>query len=74
MTLNCVKLGRPVTFVKYLDSVVSLIFLKKTLIWNKITFLSSKSLNLSGLVQNEPLTSIYKKITNTPISIRFITA
>ena len=38
MTLNRVKLGRAVTFVKYLASVVSLIFLTLTLIWNKITF------------------------------------
>ena len=38
MTLNRVKLGRVVTFIKYLASVVSLIFLPKTLIWNKITF------------------------------------
>ena len=32
MTLNCVKLGRAVAFIKYLASVVSLIFLPKTLI------------------------------------------
>ena len=38
MSLNCIKLGRAVTFVKYLASVVSLIFLALTLIWNKITF------------------------------------
>ena len=38
MTLNRVKLGRAVTFVKYLASVVSLVFLALTLIWNKITF------------------------------------
>ena len=38
MTLNRVKLGRAVTFIKYLASVVSLIFLALTLIWNKITF------------------------------------
>ena len=35
MILNCVKL---VTFMKYLASIVSLIFQAKTLIWNKITF------------------------------------
>ena len=35
MTLNSVKLGRAVTFMKYHASVVSLIFLAKTLIWNK---------------------------------------
>ena len=39
MTLNCVKLGRAITFMKYLASVVSLIFPQKT--WNKTTFLAS---------------------------------
>ena len=40
MTLNRVKLGRAVTFIKYLASVVSLIFLALNLIWNKIMFLA----------------------------------
>ena len=62
MTLNCVKLGRAVTFMKYLASVVSLIFLAKTLIWNKITFPASNLLNFAELVVNEPMKSIYKKI------------
>ena len=62
MTLNCVKLGRAVTFMKHLASVVSLIFLAKTLIWNKITFPASNLLNFAELVENEPLKSIYKKI------------
>ena len=62
MTLNRIKLGRVVTFMKYLASVVSLIFLAKTLIWNKITFPASNSLNLAELVVNEPMKSIYKKI------------
>ena len=74
MTLNRVKLGRAVTFMKYLASVVSLIFLAKILIWNKITFPASILLNFAELVENEPLKSIDKKITNIPISIRFITA
>ena len=69
MTLNCVKLGPAVTFMKYLASVVSLMFLAKTLIWNKITFPSSNLLNLSELVVNEPMKSIYKKITNIPFSL-----
>ena len=34
------KLGRAVTFVKYLFGVVSLMFPSKTLNWNKITFLA----------------------------------
>ena len=62
MNLNRVKLGRAVTFMKYLASVVSLIFLAKTLIWNKITFPASNLLNLAELVVNEPSNSIYKKI------------
>ena len=48
MTLNRVKLGHPVTFIKFFDGVVSLIFLAKTLIRNKITFPASNSLNLGG--------------------------
>ena len=35
MTLNREKLGRELTFMKYLASVVSLIFLPKRLIWKK---------------------------------------
>ena len=62
MTLNRVKLGCAVTFMKHLASVVSLIFLTKTLIYNKITFPASNSLNLAELVVNEPMKSIYKKI------------
>ena len=53
MTLNCVKLRREVIFMKYLGSVVSLIFLPKTLIWNKITFPASSSVNLAEMVVNE---------------------
>ena len=53
MTLNCVKLGRAVTFMKYLASIVFLIFLAKALIWNKMTFPVSNSLNLADLVVNE---------------------
>ena len=76
MTLNCLKLGSAVTFMKYLAGVVSLIFLAKTLIWHKITFPASNLLNFAELVENEPLKSIYnkKKTTNIPIFIRFITA
>ena len=72
MTLNRVKLGRAVTFMKYLANLVSLIYLMKTLIWNKITFTASNSLNLAGLMVNEPMESIYKKFTNIPLPIRFI--
>ena len=61
MTLNRVKLGGAVTFMKYLASVVSLIFLPKTLIWNKITFLASILLNFAELVENVLMKSICKK-------------
>ena len=44
------KLGRAVTFIKYLASVVSLTFIPKTLIWNKITFSASNSLNFAELI------------------------
>ena len=72
MTLNRVKLGRAVTFMKYLANLVSLIYLVKPLIWNKITFTASNSSNLAELMVNEPMKSIYKKFTNIPLSIRFI--
>ena len=52
MTLNRVKLGCAVTFVKDLAGIVSLIFLSKTLIWNKITFPTSDSLILVELIEN----------------------
>ena len=38
MNLDRVKVERSATFMKYLASVVSLIFLPKSLIWNKITW------------------------------------
>ena len=47
MTVNRVKLGREIMFMKYFASVVSLIFLPKTLIWNKITLPALNSLNLA---------------------------
>ena len=61
MTLNRVKLGRAVTFTKYLASVISLIFIPKNLIWNKTTFPASYSLNFTNLVENELMESISKK-------------
>ena len=51
-----------VSFMKYLSSVVSLIFLPKTLIWNKTTFSASNSLNFAELVGNELMKNISKKI------------
>ena len=64
MTLNRLKLGRTVTFMKYLASVVSFIFLPKTLTWNKITFPTSTLLNFAELVENELIKSISKKFSN----------
>ena len=61
MTLNHVKLGLAVTFMKYLASVVSLIFLTKTLLCNKITLLTSNSLNFAELVENELIKNISKE-------------
>ena len=51
-TLNHVKLGHAVIFLKYRASIVCLIFLPKILNWNNITFLASNLLNLAGLVVN----------------------
>ena len=73
MTFNRVTLGRAVTFMKYLASVVSLISLPKTLIWNKITF-PALNWNLAELLVNDLRESVAKKITNIPFRIRFITA
>ena len=63
MTLNRVKLGRAVTFMKYLASTVFLIFPAKTLIWNKITFPVSNLLNLEELVLNQSMKSTSKIFT-----------
>ena len=60
MTLNRVKPGRAVTFMIYVASVVSLILLTKTLLWNKITFPTSVSLNFAELIENELIKSISK--------------
>ena len=62
MTFNRVKLGHAVTFMKYRASIVSLIFLPKTLNLNRITFLASNWLNLSELVANELKEYLQKKL------------
>ena len=49
MIIYRVKLGHAVTFTKHLDCVVSLIFLPKNLIWNKIKFSSSSLLMVNEL-------------------------
>ena len=68
MTPNRLKLGRAVTFMKYLASVVSLIFLAKTLIWNKINFPTLNLMNVAELVVNEPMKSICQKIYQNSFS------
>ena len=50
MALNRLKLGRAVTFMKCLAGAVSLIYLAKTLIWSRVTFPTSNSLNFADLV------------------------
>ena len=63
MTLNRVKLGHAVLFMKYLASVVCLIFLPKTLNWNKTTFPASNSHILGGeLVENALIEKISTKV------------
>ena len=59
--LNRVKLVRALNLMEYLASVALLIFLQKTLIWNKITFQGSNSLNLAELLVNQLTKSISKK-------------
>ena len=70
MALNRVKPGH----VKYLASVVSLIFLLKTLIKNTITFLTSNSLNIAELVENELMKRISKKLYQYSFFIQFMVA
>ena len=60
--LNRVKLVRTLNLMEYLASAALLIFLQKTLIWNKITFQVSNSLNLAELLVNQLTKSISKKI------------
>ena len=55
------KIRREVTFMKYLASVISLIFVPKIWIWNKIMFSASNLLNFAELVEHELMKSISKK-------------
>ena len=62
---------KPCSFsIKHLTSFFSLIILTKILIWNKITFKGSKSLNLAKLVVNELLRSMLKFASST-FSVQF---
>ena len=62
MILNHVKLKRAVTFMKYDAGVVSLIFLSKPLISNKMKFLASNLLLLAEEMENELKTTISRNI------------
>lgn len=62
MALNHVKLELAFTFMADLASVVSLTFLPKFLLWSKITFSTSNSLNSTELLVNELMKNIYKKV------------
>ena len=62
MVLNHVKLGCAVTSMKYLTSVVSLIFLPKTLSLNNLAFLASNSLKLAEILANVQKKIISKNI------------
>ena len=73
MTLNRVKLGRVVILVKQLASLASLIFLQKTLIWNKVELLASNLLHFVELVVNEQKRVSPKLFINIPFSVRVIT-
>ena len=59
---NHVKIGRIVTFIKYLASVFYLIILPKTLIWIKMAILGSNILKLSELVVNKLRKNVFKSI------------
>ena len=67
MAINRVKLGRAVTFMKHLSSVVLLILSSETLIWT--AFPALNSLNLAELVVSELMTSISKININISFSI-----
>lgn len=59
---NHVKIGRIVTFIKYLASVFYLIILPKTLIWIKMAILGSNILKLSELVVNKLRKNVFESI------------
>ena len=62
MILDNAKLGGAFIFMKDLACVVTLIFLPKTSIWNKMVFLESNSLKLVGLAVNPLKETISKDI------------
>ena len=60
--------------MKYFAGIVSLIFLPKSLIWNKIAFPAPNLLNFAELMENELMRSIYKTFTDILFFIQFIAA
>ena len=62
MICDHAKLGRLFTFMKDLASIVTLSFLLKTLIRNKVTFLASNSVKLARLLVNPLKKTISKYI------------
>ena len=71
MALNRETVARAVTFMKYLASLVALIFLQKFIIWNKTMFWLSNLLNLAELVVNELTKSklIYHQLCKIHLSL-----
>ena len=74
LSITEAELKRSIFYEKARISVVSLILLAKTLIWNKTTFHILNSPNLAELVVNGLTKSICKRFKIAPFSIRFITA
>ena len=74
MILDHAKLGHIFSFMKDLASIVTLNFLPKTLISNKMAFPASNSLKLAGLVINQLKKAISKTFTNIHFYIQFITS
>ena len=50
MVLNNIKLERTVILIKYITTIVSLLFILKTLTWDKIVLPASNLLNLLELM------------------------
>ena len=73
MTLNRVKLGRAVTFMKYFACVISLIFLAKTLEQNHVPDIEFPEFCRAGWKWTSE-DYLQKIFTNIPVSVRFNTA
>lgn len=71
MTLNHLKIGGAVAFMKYFTKVASLIFLTKTSIWNKITI---RLLNSFDRVWHDGVICKIKCIGMIGMFLKFITS